>query len=140
MTRFTPALLVATAVLIVAGGCSRQTLEGAAQDTARNVQTAERGAREAERTLRPHVAKLQKEVKPALTKAEMGLRVKTALTASEKLPKTIRVDADETGVRLRGRVRTRAEKVLAGRIAEQTLGEGKTVRNQIEVKPGSPGD
>ena len=125
----------AAALLFLAtGGCSRQTIENAAQDTARNAVVVEREAKRAERKLRPTVNKVGREIKPALSKAGLGLRVKTALTASERLPKTIRVDADASGVRLVGTVRTPEQKALAGRIAAQTLGEGKTVRNELQVK------
>ena len=127
------AVTVALLVAVVMGGCSRQTIEGAAQDTARNAVVVEREAKRAERKLRPTVNKLGREIKPALNKAGIGFRVKTALTASERLPKTIRVDADATGVRLVGTVKTPEQKALAGRIARQTLGEGKTVRNELRV-------
>ncbi len=123
----------AMAALCLAGvaGCSQQTIESATRDTAKNIQVVEREAREAERKARPHVAKL----KPQVQKVGVAARVAVALKANENLPPTIRVDTAENGVRLRGTVKTRTQKALAGRIARDTLGNDKTVRNEIEVKP-----
>jgi osmotically-inducible protein OsmY len=104
-------------------GCSQQTIESAREDAARNVKVVQREAKSAERKARPQ-----------LKKAQLGLRVTAALAANEKLPKTIHVDADENGVKLRGTVDTRAQKDLAGRIARDTLKEDKTVLNEIKVK------
>ena len=76
--------------LISLNGCSQQTIESAREDAARNAEIEQREAQRVERKARPH-----------LKKAEMSARVTAALTANEKLPKTIRVDADENGVRIR---------------------------------------
>ena len=122
---------LATVAALAGQGCSQQTIESATRDTAKNIQVVEREAREAERKARPHVAKL----KPQVQKVGVAARVTVALKANENLPGTIRVDTAENGVRLRGTVKTREQKSLAGRIARDTLGEDKTVRNEIEIKP-----
>lgn len=104
-------------------GCSQQTLESAREDTARNVEVIQREAKRAERKARPQLRKL-----------ELGARVTAALKANEKLPKTIRVDADENGVKLRGTVETPAQRALAERVARDVLKEDKTVVNDLKVK------
>lgn len=109
---------------LLLGGCSTQTLQSAREDTERNAGIVQREAERAERKARPQLTKLQ-----------IGGRVTAALVANEKLPRTIRVDADERGVKLRGKVNTRAQKELAGRIARDTLSEDKTVLNEIQVVP-----
>ena len=121
-------------------GCSRETIESAGEDAARNAEIVQREVKRTERKARPQIQIVKREVKraerkarPHIAKAERGLRVKTALTANEKLPKTIRVDAGENGVKLRGKVKTQAQKELAGRIARDTLEEGTTVTNDLEV-------
>jgi len=121
----TPALLLPLLFFgAAAAGCSQQTLESAQQDAARNAEVVQREVNRAERKARPQVQK-----------AQLGLRVTAALKANEKLPKTIRVDADEDGVKLRGTVETAAQKELAGRIARMTLSDDKRVTNDLEVKP-----
>ena len=109
--------------LVLCGGCSRQTLESAQEDTERNVEAVQREAKRAERKARPQLRKL-----------DLGVRVTAALRANQKLPRTIRVDADESGVYLRGKVQTQAQKELAGRIARDTLAEDKTVTNDLKVE------
>ena len=103
-------------------GCSQQTLEGVRKDTEQNLKVAASEAKRVERSARPQVRKL-----------DNGLRVTTALRLNKKLPKTIRADGDTNGVRLKGTVATRAQKDLAGQVALDTLGEGKTVRNELVV-------
>ena len=90
-------------------GCSQQTLESAKQDTQRNINTA----------------------KPQLAKLELGSRV-TAALASANIH-GVRVDADTNGVSLHGTVNSAAQKARAGRIARDTLGPDKTVKNDIQV-------
>jgi osmotically-inducible protein OsmY len=104
-------------------GCSQQTIQSASSDIQRNAEVVQREANRAERKVRPQVRK-----------AGLGSRVTAALLANEKLPSTIRVDADDNGVKLRGSVRTQAEKELAGRIARDTLSDDKTVENDLVVK------
>ena len=98
-----------------AGGCSEQTIESATTDAQRNVETVRR------------------EAKPALKKLDLGGRVTAAIRANKQLPGSIRVDADTDGVKLRGEVKTAAQKELAGTIARQTLGEGPKVQNDLKV-------
>lgn len=109
-----PAVAAALVAALLAG-CSPETVEGVKRDTVRNAETVRR------------------EAKPALTKLNLGGRVTAALQANERLPHTIRVDASETGVTLRGKVKTAEQKTLAGRIARQTLSDDKTVKNEIKV-------
>lgn len=109
---------------VAIGGCSQQTIESATRDTAKNVQVVSREANRAERKVRPELNKLK-----------MGARVTTALKANENLPLTIRVDADDKGVKLRGKVQTEAQKALAERIARDTLDPEKTVTNDLKVEP-----
>lgn len=95
--------------LLVLPGCSQQTIDSAKQDTQRNIQNA----------------------KPQLAKLELGSRVTAALQSADV--HGVRVDADTNGVSLHGTVNSAAQKARAGRIARDTLGPGKTVRNDIQV-------
>jgi len=115
--------LVLSVGIIALSGCSPQTVESASRDVARNTEIVAREAKRAERKARPQLNKLQ-----------LGAKVTAALVANENLPKTIRVDADENGVKLRGTVKTQAQKDMAGRIARDTLKEDKTVLNELKVK------
>lgn len=108
--------------LALVSGCSAQTLEGARKDTEQNLRVVEREAKRVERKARPQLSKL-----------DNGARVTAALRLNKKLPKTIRADGDTNGVRLKGTVATEAQKDLAELIAHDTLGEEKTVRNELMV-------
>lgn len=105
-------------------GCSQQTLDSAKKDVDKNAAVVKREAARAERKARPQLNKL-----------EMGGRVTAALKASENLPQTIRVDADEQGVKLRGRVKNETQRQLAEQVARQTLGGDKTVINDLVIAP-----
>jgi len=108
-------------------GCSQQTIDSATHDAARDAQIA---AREVERA--------RKKAEPQLKQLEIGARVTAARKANENLPLTIRVDADPDaqGVKLRGTVKTDAQKTLAGKVAHETLGPGKHVQNGLKVTGG----
>ena len=98
-------------------GCSQQTLQSAQNDAQHNVHA------------------VQKEAGPQLKKLDLGARVTAAITASTGLKHTsIRVDAGEGGVTLRGTVSVSAQKELAARIARDTLGPGPSVKNELRVK------
>jgi osmotically-inducible protein OsmY len=117
-------------MVVLAGaavGCSQQTIDSATRDTAQNAQIA---AREVERA--------RKKAEPQLKQLEVGARVTAALKANENLPLSIRVDADPDamGVKLRGTVKTEAQKTLAEKIARETLGPGKRVQNDLKVAGG----
>lgn len=103
-------------------GCSPETVQSARRDAERNAEIVGREAKRAERKARPQLNALQ-----------LGGKVTAALLANDNLPKTIRVDADERGVKLRGTVKTEAQKALAGRIARDTLKADKTVTNELKV-------
>jgi osmotically-inducible protein OsmY len=105
-------------------GCSQQTIESATHDTARNAQIVAR-----------EVNRAKKKAEPQLKQLEIGARVQAALKANENLPLSIRVDADPDamGVKLRGTVKTEAQKQLAEKIARETLGSGKRVQNDLKV-------
>jgi len=105
-------------------GCSRQTLDSAKKDVDTNAAVVKREAARAERKARPQLDKLK-----------MGGRVTAAIKASENLPPTIRVDADEQGVKLRGRVKNEKQRQLAEQVARQTLGGDKTVINDLVIAP-----
>jgi len=94
---------------VALSGCSQQTLDSAKQDTQRNINTA----------------------KPQLAKFELGSRVTAALASANV--HGVRVDADANGVSLHGSVNSAAQKQRAGRIARDTLGPDKTVKNEITV-------
>ncbi len=91
-------------------GCSQQTLKSAQQDTQRNIN----------------------QVKPQLTKLDLGARVTAALKAAGL--NGVRVDAATNGVTLRGSAKSASDKARAGRIAKDTLGPDKTVTNQLTVR------
>lgn len=105
--------LLPTLALMLTGlalsGCSQQTLDSAKQDTQRNITAA----------------------KPQLAKFELGSRVTAALASANV--HGVRVDADTNGVSLHGSVSSAAQKARAGRIARDTLGSDKTVKNEIAV-------
>ncbi len=107
-------------------GCSRETLQSAGKDAAKNATVVQREVKRAERKARPQVQMLK-----------LGGRVTAALIANENLPATIRVDANQTGVTLRGTVRTQAQKSLAERIARDTLKADYTVKNDLLVRAES---
>ncbi len=120
--RLTVSTLLATGFLSVTG-CSQQTLNSAQNDAQHNANIVQREAKRAER-----------KAKPQLDKLSLGARVTTAIAANENLRGThIRADADTDGVKLRGTVKTGAQKTLAGRVAEDTLGPDKTVSNELKV-------
>ena len=116
-------LVYAALLLEAAAGCSQETLNSAQKDAAKNTEIVQREANRAERKARPQMNRLK-----------MGARVTAALQANEKLPRSIRVDASDTGVRLRGTVDTAAQKERAGRIARDTLSEDRSVSNELEVR------
>lgn len=106
----------------VAGtGCSQQTLDSAKSDAQHNASAVNDQAQKAERQARPQLDKLK-----------LQSRVSAALAAAN-LPTTIHVRADADDVYLRGTVNSAGDKARAGRIARDTLGENKTVHNQIQV-------
>ncbi len=105
-TVFVTALCLAA---LAAAGCSQQTIDSARHDTQKNIETA----------------------KPQLAKLELGSRVTAALASANV--HGVRVDADTNGVSLHGTVNSAAQKARAGRIARDTLGPDKTVRNDIQV-------
>jgi osmotically-inducible protein OsmY len=117
------ALLGLPAILVVAG-CSQQTIQSADKDTQHNIQV-----------LNHTVNQVAKDAKPQIKKLDLGARVTAAITANQNLAGTnIRVDASTNGVRLRGTVKTPAQKALAGRVAQDTIGPGKTVTNALSIK------
>lgn len=107
---------------VVLSGCSQQTITSASQDMSRNIASANQA-----------VDRMGQQAKPELTKLDLGARVTAALRANANLPHTIRVDGGSTGVRLRGTVRTAAQKHLAGSIAKDTLPASCTVQNQLQI-------
>ena len=122
VTRYTILTLLA-AVAILWTGCSQQTINAANQDASKDINTAGQKLKQ-----------LGAEAKPQLDKLDLGARVTAALQSNANLPHSIRVDADTSGVRLRGTVDTAQQKALAGKVAQQTLPRGKTVRNELNVK------
>lgn len=120
--------LFAAALLLTVGsvGCSPETVQSASRDAQKNAAVVQREAQRAERKARPQ-----------FQKANLGGRVLAALLANQNLPHTIRVDASETGVKLRGSVKTSEQKKLAERIARDTLQSGKTVQNDLVVETNS---
>jgi osmotically-inducible protein OsmY len=126
---FRPAVTGGSAALIallLIAGCSQQTVDSASADARRNAAVVEREAKRAERKARPQLGKLDR-----------GARVTAALRLNKRLPTSIRVDASENGVRLRGSVGSEEEKELAGRVARDTLGENAAVENELRVEEGA---
>ncbi|MBC8101775.1 MAG: BON domain-containing protein [Cytophagales bacterium] len=121
--RTTAPLLLTAAMLL--SGCSPETLESVGKDTQRNAEIVAREAKRAEKNARPTLRKLN-----------LGARVTAAIQANQKLPRSIRVDASETGVYLRGAVKSEGQKELAERIARDTLDEKYTVQNDLKVDGG----
>lgn len=111
-------------IVFTGAGCSQQTIQSADKDTQHNIQVLNQQAKQ-----------VAKDAKPQLKKLDLGARVTAAITANQNLSGTaIRVDASTNGVRLRGTVKTPAQKALAGRVAQDTIGPGKTVTNALSVK------
>ena len=102
-------LFCGTALAAVLAGCSQQTVDSARKDAQRNLTTA----------------------KPQIAKLSLGGRVTAALAAASI--HGVRVDADTSGVSLHGTVGSAAQKARAGRIAQDTLGPDKSVRNRLKV-------
>lgn len=74
-----------------------------------------------------------------LTDSGITLRVKTALTASDKMDvSALNVDTKDKVVYLKGSVPAAAQKALAETIAKDTVGAGVRVVNQLQVKPVAP--
>lgn len=103
-------------------GCSQETVESASKDVSQNVKIVDREVKRAERKARPQLDKLK-----------LGGRVTTALRANQNLPTSIRVDAGEAGVKLRGVVKTEEQRELAGRIARDTLKDEYEITNDLKV-------
>lgn len=120
--RSTFSLSLFASIGLLASGCSQNTIDGAAHDTQRNAAIVQRETNRA-----------VNKAKPQLGKLGLGARVTAAIQANANLPKSIRVDAGDDGVKLRGNVQTEKQKALAGRIAADTLPEGKTVQNDLTV-------
>ncbi|MDX1932482.1 MAG: BON domain-containing protein [Capsulimonadales bacterium] len=127
-------------------GCSPETVESAKRDIDRNTTTLRETTREIERKAKPvlEAAKpvtnaVKKEADQKVEQLKIGVRVTAALKANENLPSTIRVDAgpDAQRVTLRGTVATAEQKALAERIARETVGKGKEVRNDLKVDAGA---
>jgi hypothetical protein len=116
-------IVVCVGILAALSGCSQETIENVSKDTARNAKIVVREAKRAE-----------KKAQPTLKKLNLGARVTAAIQANQKLPRTIRVDASETGVFLRGTVKTEEQKAHAERIARDTLDEKYTVQNDLKVE------
>jgi osmotically-inducible protein OsmY len=110
---------------LIMSGCSQQSVQKASNDISSGLQSANNAANQ-----------VGKEVKPSLQKLDLGARVTAALRANANLPDTIRVDASTSGVRLRGKVDTSAQKSLAGKIAKATLPPNKSVDNELKVTSG----
>jgi len=122
VTRYTTLVLFAL-ISLLWSGCSQQTINAVNKDASHDIHVAGQELR-----------KVGDEAKPQLDKLDLGARVTAALNANANLPHTIRVDADTTGVRLRGTVNDAHQKALAGKVAQQTLPAGKIVRNELTVK------
>ena len=121
-SRQTLAMMTGMSVVIWATcGCSQQTISSAQNDAQHDIAVVNQQA-----------DKAVQEAKPQLKKADLGLRVTTALQTADI--HGVRVDASTNGVQLRGIVDTSAEKSRAGQIAQDTLGPGHTVTNEIQVK------
>jgi hypothetical protein len=121
-----PRFFLAGAVLcaFVVSGCSHQ-----------QTQAADAGFQHGVAVANQKVDQEVKESKPKLSALELGARVTTALQVNQNLPHdSIRVDASPTGVRLRGTVTTKRQKLLATQVAKDTLGPGKTVDDELTVK------
>ena len=73
--------------------------------------------------------------KEGMTDASLTARVKTAMGASDQLKSTsINVDTENRVVHLKGTVPTGKEKILAERIARDTVGPEIVVMNELEIR------
>lgn len=124
---------IAASLLCLVAGCSQQTMDSAAKDAKNDASIAQREANRAERKVRPVVTEAKRQVAPDLKKLDLGARATAALRLNRSLPDTIRVDASETGIQLRGTVSSEADKALAGRVAGDTLPAGATLKNELTV-------
>lgn len=124
MTR-KPFMLSALALLgCLAAGCSQKTLDSAQQDAAHNAAAVNDQAQQVE-----------KKVRPTVNNFGLQASVTAALQNTPKLPHSIHVRADSKGIYLRGTVKTVEQKALAQRVAQDTVPDGKTVTNDLEVRP-----
>jgi len=99
-------LAVLAGVIPLLAGCSQQTLSSAGHDAQNDATIVSRETQRAARNAQPQVAKLR-----------LGARVTAALEA----------------VSLHGTVDSADKKARAGRIARETLGPDKRVRNLLQV-------
>lgn len=127
-------LLSLAVCLFALAGCSPETVNSATRDAERNTAIVTREANRVEKKTRPLVREVKKQADPALKKLDLGARATAALKLNRNLPSTIRVDASETGIRLRGTVRTAEEKALAERVAKDTLPANATLSNELKVE------
>jgi osmotically-inducible protein OsmY len=113
-------LAVLAGVIPLLAGCSQQTLSSAGHDAQNDATIVSRETQRAARNAQPQVAKLR-----------LGARVTAALEAADI--HGVRVDAGEDAVSLHGTVDSADKKARAGRIARETLGPDKRVRNLLQV-------
>ena len=133
-------LVLSTALL---AGCSQETINSAQRDISQNTENVKKEVARAEKKAAPVIAAakpvtdaIKREGAEKIEQAKIGGRVLAALRANENLPSTIRVDAapDAKGVTLRGKVRSSEEKRLAEKVARATVGEEKSVKNDLTVE------
>jgi len=120
--------------IAVVSGCSPETVKSATHDAQQDTTIAIREAKRVERQARPVLREVGKRVGPDLKKLDLGARATAALKLNRNLPPTIRVDASETGIRLRGTVHTLTEKRLAERVVRDTLPPGAHLSNELEIR------
>lgn len=130
-------LLIPLAIAVVMVGCTPQqqaTVENTAQRTGDAI---ERTAEQAGNTARPAMQEAKEEV----TDSGLTLKVKTALSASDKVSATgIDVDTENRVVHLKGVVPNANQKTVAETIAKNTVGKDVKVVNQLQVQAANQGN
>ena len=133
--RYFPLIALAGAALALAG-CSQQQ-QAEANSKAQQAKTQlQQGAQHANQRLKQGTANLNKE----MTDQEIDLKVKTAMTASDKLNTSgIKVFVKNKVITLVGAVADSNQKALAERITKDTVGKDVKVVSKLQVKPPTGG-
>ena len=122
-----------TAVLVLAGCTAQQqaTVENTAEQAGN---TMERAGNQVANTARPAI----KEAKEDLSDSGITLKVKTALSASDKVDASgIDIDTENRVVYLKGVVPDAGQKTVAESLAKNTVAAGVKVVNQLQVRPAA---
>lgn len=117
-------------LLLTLAGCSQQQQS----EVANSAERAGESARNAAVQVQTQAAPAIKEAGKVMSDASLTLKVKTALSASDKLDSSaLNVDTKDQVVYLKGTVPDAAQKAIAESLAKNTVSAGVKVVNQLQV-------